>query len=130
MSHIAIYGRERHLSTVQDELYDCIRSSMADAWGVREENQFQRFIKLGDDDFRFSGAYSDRFTYVEIIMFEGRDTELKKSFIRLLYRRVTERCGIPANDLEIMVHETQRASCGVRGLPADEVVFEHDKLTR
>lgn len=121
MPHIAIYGREQHLSSIQDKLYDCVRSSMKDAWGVREADQIQRFIKLKDEDFRFSGSYNDRFTYIEISMLEGRDAELKKRFIRTLYERVAERCGIDGKDLEIMMHETQRASCGFGGRPADEI---------
>jgi 4-oxalocrotonate tautomerase family enzyme len=64
---------------------------------------------------------SERYTIIEISMFEGRSVETKKQLIRLLFERASARLGIAPDDLEITITETPRANWGIRGLPADEL---------
>lgn len=122
MPHVSIYGRREQLTPIQSALYDCVRSSLQDAWSVRDDQQFQRFFPMEKEDFRFAGSYTEKFTYIEIKAFEGRSVEAKKSFIRLLYERAQTHCGLASDELEVMIYETPRHNCGLGGLPADEAV--------
>ncbi|MEV0680229.1 tautomerase family protein [Actinosynnema sp. NPDC050436] len=118
MPHIAVYGREKHVAAVRDVLHEQLVECLATAWEIAPDQIFIRFIGLADTDFRYSDSYGERFTYIELIAFEGRPVARRREFLRLLYDRVPAACGIPPTDLEIMMHETPRHDGGVGGRPA------------
>jgi len=75
---------------------------------------------LDREDFIYPPDRSEKYTIIEISMFEGRTVETKKKLIRLLFEKMSA-IGIPSNDLEITIFETPRSSWGIRGLPGDEL---------
>jgi phenylpyruvate tautomerase PptA (4-oxalocrotonate tautomerase family) len=67
------------------------------------------------------GERTERYTIIELSMFEGRTVEAKKQLIRLLFNRLDKEFGIGNFDLEITIFETPKYNWGIRGLPGDEL---------
>ena len=121
MAQVKIYGRRERLGPIKGELSDVVHSCLVDALGLPAEKRFQRFLGLEADDFVFPADRSERYTIVEISMFEGRSSEAKKRLIRLLFERIEARVGIAPQDVEITIFETPKGNWGIRGLPGDEL---------
>ena len=77
------------------------------------------------EDFVYPPGRSERYTIVEVSMFEGRSVEAKKQLIRLLYARAAAGIGLAPEDLEITIAETPRHCWGIRGLPGDELELDY-----
>jgi phenylpyruvate tautomerase PptA (4-oxalocrotonate tautomerase family) len=121
MAQIKIYGLASSLRPIQAELSDVIQSCVVEALQLPADKRFHRFIGLERADFVYPPGRSERYTIVELSMFEGRSAEAKKQLIRLLFERANARLGITPDDLEITITETPRANWGIRGVPADEL---------
>jgi phenylpyruvate tautomerase PptA (4-oxalocrotonate tautomerase family) len=121
MSQVIVYGNTDHLTQHRAALSDTIHSCLVDAIGLPADKRFHRFIRLDREDFLYPADRSERYTIIEISMFEGRGAETKKSLIRLLFERLQVECGISPQDVEITIFETPRANWGIRGLPGDEL---------
>lgn len=85
------------------------------------EKKFHRFIMLDTADFIYPADRSDRYTIIEISIFEGRSVEAKKALIRDLYERIPRLTGITPRDIELTIFETPRHAWGIRGQPGDEI---------
>lgn len=125
MAQVKVYGLKSSLSTLKTELSDAIHESLMEAFGLPEEKRFQRFIGLSPDEFVFPPDRSERYTIVEISIFEGRTTETKKQLIRALFSRIQARTNLSTHDLEITMFETPRENWGIRGKPADELELSY-----
>jgi phenylpyruvate tautomerase PptA (4-oxalocrotonate tautomerase family) len=126
MSQVTVYGLSEHLTTRRDAISDAIHSCLVDAIKLPPEKRFHRFVRLDREDFIYPADRSERYTIVEISMFEGRDEGSKKALIRLLFERLRERCAIDPQDVEITIFETPRANWGIRGLPGDELTLNYN----
>jgi phenylpyruvate tautomerase PptA (4-oxalocrotonate tautomerase family) len=120
MAQIKIYGIAARLNPIKARLSDAIHESVVEALQYPRDKRAHRFFPLDPSDFYAPAGRTDRYTIVEISMFEGRSVEAKKALIRLLFTRVEAACGIGPQDLEITITETPRANWGFRGLPGDE----------
>jgi phenylpyruvate tautomerase PptA (4-oxalocrotonate tautomerase family) len=122
MSQIKIYGRADRLSVVRARLSDVIHDCVVEALAYPVEKRFHRFFPLATEDFIYPADRSDRYTIIEISLFEGRSVTAKKRLIELLYQRTAAELGLAAADLEITLTETPRHNWGIRGQPGDELV--------
>ena len=125
MAQVKIYGRREHLDAVKRALSDVIHSCLVDALALPAEKRFQRFFGLAADDFVFPNDRTERYTIVEIGMFEGRSVEAKKRLVRLLFERIEARLGITPQDVEITISEAPRHNWGIRGGPGDELALTY-----
>jgi phenylpyruvate tautomerase PptA (4-oxalocrotonate tautomerase family) len=121
VAQIKIYGLASSLRPIRAELSDVVHSCVVDALQLPADKRFHRFMALERDDFVYPPGRSERYTIVEVSMFEGRSIESKKQLIRLLFERTSARLGIAHEDLEITITETPRVNWGIRGVPADEL---------
>jgi phenylpyruvate tautomerase PptA (4-oxalocrotonate tautomerase family) len=121
MAQVKVYGRKGHLRQAREEISAVIHACVVEALGLPPEKKFHRFLPLEDEDFLFPSDRTERYTIVEISMFEGRTVEAKKRLIRLLYERFESKPGISPQDLEITIFETPRRDWGIRGMPGDEL---------
>lgn len=121
MAQIKIYGRRAHLYGRRQALSDAIHACLTAEIGLPEEKRFHRFIALEVEDFIYPPDRSERYTIIEISMFEGRSTAAKKALIRALFAKLEAACGIAPQDVEITIFETPRANWGIRGQPGDEL---------
>ncbi len=120
MAQIKIYGLASALRPVRRQLSDAIHSCLVDALQLPADKRFHRFILLEPEDFIYPPGRSERYTILELSMFEGRAVETKKQLIRLLFERL-QPLGIAPNDLELTIFETPRHDWGIRGVPGDEL---------
>ncbi len=123
MAQIKIYGRHDHIGEIRSVLSDAIHACAVEALGLPEDKRFHRFIALDAGDFIHPADRSERYTIIEISMFEGRTIAAKKRLIRLLFERLESACGIAPQDVEITIFETPRHNWGIRGMPADELTL-------
>jgi phenylpyruvate tautomerase PptA (4-oxalocrotonate tautomerase family) len=126
MPQIKIYGLKERLNPIKLELSDLIHSCMMDALQYPVHKRAHRFFPLDVDDFFYppEPGRTDRYTIIEISMFEGRSIEAKKQLIRLLFDRLNQ-VGIGGQDLEITIFETPKHNWGFRGLPGDEHMLNY-----
>lgn len=125
MAQVKVYGIRKHLDPVKRQLSDVIHSCVVDAFEYPPEKRFHRFFPLDESDFVYPAGRSERYTIIEISMFEGRSVEAKKNLYRLLYERIRECLAIEPQDVEITIFETPRHNWGIRGLPGDELRLDY-----
>lgn len=70
-------------------------------------------------------AGRERYTVVEVLMFEGRTTATKKAFYQRLYRDFAARLRIEPVDLEVTVIQTPRHDWAIRGQAGDDLVLTY-----
>jgi phenylpyruvate tautomerase PptA (4-oxalocrotonate tautomerase family) len=125
MSQIKIYGLKNHLSSIREPLSDVLHSCVVDALHYPENKRAQRFLYLDEADFYYPEGRSERYTIIEISLFEGRSVESKKHLYRLIFERFAGKLGINPNDVEITLTETPLHNWGIRGKSGDELVLDY-----
>jgi phenylpyruvate tautomerase PptA (4-oxalocrotonate tautomerase family) len=125
MSQIKIFGIREQLNPIKAQLSDVIHACIVEALHYPPDKRAHRFFPLEESDFYYPPDRSERYTILEISMFEGRSVETKKHLIRLLFERVEQELGIAPKDLEITIFETPKHNWGFRGLPGDEISLNY-----
>ncbi|MEY4545235.1 MAG: hypothetical protein RL685_1430 [Pseudomonadota bacterium] len=125
MAQVKIYGLASSLRPIRARLSDTIHACLVEALELPADKRFHRFFALEREDFVYPLGRSDRYTILELNMFEGRSVETKKRLIRLLFERLAP-LGIAVEDLEITIIETPRHNWGIRGLPGDELGLTYE----
>jgi 4-oxalocrotonate tautomerase family enzyme len=125
MAQILIYSRREHLSGRQQAISDVLHGCVTAALGLPADKRFHRFIALEAEDFIHPADRSERYTIIEISLFEGRSVETKKQLIRAIFERFERELGIARQDVEITLHETPKHNWGIRGLPGDELALAY-----
>jgi phenylpyruvate tautomerase PptA (4-oxalocrotonate tautomerase family) len=123
MVQVKIYALRQTLEP-REQISKAIHNSVMTALEYPADKKFHRFFPLEPEDFVFSKDRSEKYTILEISMFEGRSVEAKKKLIALLFANL-EQLGIPRNDLEITVFETPKHNWGIRGVPGDELELSY-----
>ena len=125
MGQIKIFGLKKVLGLHRDKVSEVIHSCLVDVFNIPVEKKFHRFILLEVEDFYFPTDRTEKYTIVELSIFEGRSVEAKKELVRLLYERFQEQLDISGTDLEVTIFETPRYNWGIRGMPADELTLSY-----
>lgn len=126
MAQIKIYGLASFLRPRRAQLSDAIHSCLVDALELPAGKRFHRFIALDPEDFIYPPGRSERYTILELSMFEGRTVEAKKRLIHLLFQRLHQQLGIAPEDVEVTISETPRHNWGIRGVPGDELGLTYE----
>jgi phenylpyruvate tautomerase PptA (4-oxalocrotonate tautomerase family) len=119
MAQVKIYALRQTLEP-RTEISNAIHDSVMTALEYPADKKFHRFFPLESEDFMFSSDRSEKYTILEISMFEGRSVTAKKKLIALLFQNFAA-LGISNNDLEITIFETPKHNWGIRGVPGDEL---------
>ena len=125
MAQTKIYGLREHLAAVRERLSDTVHACVVEALEYPRDKRAHRFFPLEREDFIAPAGRTDRYTIIEISMFEGRSVEAKKRLIRLLFERLERECGISPMDVEITIAETPRHNWGIRGVPGDDLALTY-----
>src|SRR5678815_2082470 len=121
MAQIKVYGIDTCLNPIKAKLSDVIHSCVVDALQFPVDKRAHRFFPLEAADFFYPAGRTERYTIIEISMFEGRSVETKKRLIRFLFERIHAELGISPQDVEVTITETPKHNWGIRGLPGDEI---------
>src|SRR5437867_3976670 len=125
MSQIKIYGTRDHLDRIKGELSDVIHACVVDALSYPRDKRAHRFFSMDASDFYYPAGRTDRYTIIEVSMFEGRSIEVKKRLIGLLFERICKQFDMSPQDVEITIFETPRHNWGLRGVPGDELELNY-----
>jgi len=125
MAQIKIYGLRAHLKLKRGKLSDTLHTCIVEAFKYPENKRAHRFFYLDPEDFYYPEGRSERYTIIEISLFEGRSVESKKNLYRLIFERFERELEIAPNDVEITLTETPLHNWGIRGKPADELVLNY-----
>ena len=90
MAQIKIYGLATHLDPIKSTLSDVLHGCVVEALHYPENKRAHRFFKLNQEDFYYPEGRSEKYTIIEISMFEGRTVESKKALIHLIFARFEE----------------------------------------
>ena len=116
-----IYGLRKVMDPVKIALSDVIHECVAEALQFPPEKRLQRFFPMDEADFHFGSVdRTEKYTIIEISMFEGRSVDTIKSLINLLYEKVPQATGIPRSDIDIMISELPKHAWGLQGAIGDE----------
>ena len=126
MAQIKIYGIDTHLDPIKAQLSDVIHSCVMDALQFPADKRAHRFFPLDASNFFYPAGRTERYTIIEISMFEGRSIETKKRLIRLLFERIHTEFAISSHDIEITITETPKHNWGFRGSPGDEIALNYN----
>jgi phenylpyruvate tautomerase PptA (4-oxalocrotonate tautomerase family) len=125
MVQVKITGCKESLNAIKAELSGIVHGCLQEAIGTPENKRFQRFFPMESEDFYYPADRSERYTIIEIVMFEGRSVEAKKKLTGLLFERINQQLGIDIVDIEIAMFELPKHNWGIRGLPGDELVLNY-----
>lgn len=125
MSQIKIYGLAQHLTPIKVQLSEVIHLCVVEALSYPPDKRAHRFFPLDDSDFYYPAGRTEKYTIIEISMFEGRSIAAKKNLIRLLFERIEQALGISPQDVEITMFETPRHNWGIRGQTGDELSLNY-----
>ena len=123
MAQVKIFGIRTHLGPIIPAVSDTIHACVVEALQYPRDKRAHRFFQLDSTEFYYPPGRTEKYTIIEISMFEGRSTEAKKTLIRLIFQRFEEQLQISPQDVEITIFETPKYNWGFRGLPGDEHVL-------
>jgi len=126
MAQIKIYGIGTHLDPIKANLSNVIHSCVVDALQFPADKRAHRFFPLDASNFFYPAGRTERYTIIEISMFEGRSIETKKRLIWLLFERIQAEFAISPQDVEITITETPKHNWGFRGSPGDEIALNYN----
>jgi Tautomerase enzyme len=125
VAQVKIYARRAHLERVRGALSDAIHGVLQETLGLPADKRFHRFIGLDNGDFVHPPDRGEGYTILELVMFAGRSAETKRACLRRLMADVPAACGVPVNDLEIVILEAPKACWGIRGKIGDELQLSY-----
>ena len=89
MGQIKVYGLKENLNSIKSKMSDVIHSCVVEAFQFPKDKRFHRFFPLGKEDFYFpEGRISEKYTVIEISIFEGRSIDAKKNLVKLLLKEL------------------------------------------
>lgn len=103
-------------ASYKQTLLDAIHDALVNALGIEDWDRFQRLYELDEDCFQRSESKTDRFTMIEITMFPGRTKEQKALVFSEIVRLLSERLGIAATDVFIVLQEPPNENWGLAGI--------------
>ncbi len=96
-----------------DLICDAVHQVMVAQLDVPERDRFQVITEHRSSTLRFDRHYldiarSERFVLVRLTLAAGRTTAAKQAFYRLLAELLTDRIGLPIEDLAVIMVENGR----------------------
>jgi len=125
MAQVKIYGVENALSKNKTFISKAIHESLIEVFGLPKNKLFHRFISLDKENFFYPSDRTEKYTIIELSIFEGRSKEAKKQLINLIFLKIKAYADIEGQDVEITIYETPMSNWGIRGLPADELALNY-----
>jgi phenylpyruvate tautomerase PptA (4-oxalocrotonate tautomerase family) len=86
------------------------------AWSLQtpKDDKILRLVEHAPQNFSIPRWAGDYFTHIEITMFKGRSTEVKRELYRTIVKNL-EPFGVPPNDVKIILLEVLPSEVGMRG---------------
>lgn len=121
MAQVKFFGTEINFQKNRNVISEAVHKSLVEIFLLPQEKRFHRFISFSPADFIYPEDRSSNYTIIEISIFEGRSTEIKKQLIKKIFYNLENEAQINPTDVEITIFETPRANWGIRGFNGDEI---------
>lgn len=95
---------------------DAVHDGLVKSLGIEDWDRFQRLYEIDDEYFERSDEKTDSFTMIELTLFPGRTKEQKGKAIELVTKELTERVGIPAKEIFIVINDPPLENWGFGGV--------------
>ena len=95
---------------------DAVHDGLVKSLGIEDWDRVQRLYEIDDEYFERSDEKTDSFTMIELTLFPGRTKEQKGKAIELVTKELTERVGIPAKDIFIVINDPPLENWGFGGI--------------
>jgi phenylpyruvate tautomerase PptA (4-oxalocrotonate tautomerase family) len=125
MAQIKIYGNRSFLSPIKQDVSNILHSCIVDAFQYPENKRAHRFFFMDEGDFFYPEGRSNRYTIIEISLFDGRSIEAKKALYQLIFNRFENLLSISTTDVEITLTETPLHNWGIRGKSGDDLTLDY-----
>lgn len=97
------------------EMLDAVHTALMNAIQIEDWDRFQRLYEIEDELFERSESKTDKFTMIELTMFQGRTKEQKERIYEEIVKELYERLEIQATDVFIVIHEPPNENWGLAG---------------
>ncbi|HEX9092543.1 MAG TPA: tautomerase family protein [Coriobacteriia bacterium] len=95
------------------------RSAVVEALGVPDGRVTVRVVETPGDCVDVPDCRTDRFTIVEVIMYEGRDEEMKRALSAAIRERLSRDPGIEPSEVSVIIRDPSRIDLDVLPGEAD-----------
>ena len=97
------------------EILNAVHTALINAIQIEGWDRFQRLYEIEDDLFERSESKTDKFTMIEITMFQGRTKEQKAKIYEEIVKELYARLEIQATDVSIVIQEPPNENWGLAG---------------
>lgn len=97
------------------EMLEGVHVALMNSIQIEDWDRFQRLYEIEDQFFERSEGKTDKFTMIEITMFQGRTKEQKAKLYEEIVRELYERLQIQATDIFIVLNEPPNENWGLAG---------------
>jgi len=108
-------------------LLQSVHDGLVSALSIPDDDRNQRLYELDECCYERSPGKTEKFTFIELTLFPGRSTEMKKMTISEITRFLVERLHISPTDVFIIINEPQLENWGLRGEQASEMGLEYKR---
>lgn len=125
MSQFKVYGQRQVLTPLRTKLSEVLHAAAVEVLGLPPDKRFHRFFPIDPENFPTPTGRSERYTVIEVLLFEGRTTATKKALYQRLYRDFADHLQIESVDLEVTLVETPRHDWAIRGQAGDDLTLTY-----
>ncbi len=97
------------------EMLEGVHVALMNAIQIEDWDRFQRLYEIEEEFFERSEGKTDKFTMIEITMFQGRTKEQKAKLYEEIVKELYERLQIQATDIFIVLNEPPNENWGLAG---------------
>jgi len=121
MPNVTIEVRKHYSKEHEIGIIDAVHSALMEAIETPDWDRTIRLIVHEAHRFAAPPAADERYTLIDIDLFEGRSLSAKKALYRAIVREL-EKFDIPAEQIKILLRESAAENWGLRGgVPASEL---------
>lgn len=114
MPDILVEVRGSWLEGKQSEFLDAVHRGVVEALATPADEPLARLIEHAAANYAIPHAAGDRFTRIEIVLFQGRSLEAKRDLYQAIVRNL-EAFGVPPGDIKVVLIEIPSENVGFRG---------------
>ncbi len=120
MPSTRIETRSGWLAGRQRKLIDAVQAALVEGIRIPEDDVCIRLLEYPDACFVVPADCGERYTIIEISMFEGRSIDAKRCLYAALAKRLAP-LGISSSDVFVIVHDEHRQNWSARGIALCDV---------
>ena len=118
-----------HTKEYKITLLQAIHDGLVNGLSVPDDDRNQRLYELDDYCFERSpnSGKTDKFTLIELTLFPGRSTEMKRNTVSEITQLLHDRLQISASDVFIIINEPPLENWGLRSNIASDMDIQYKK---